>query len=326
MSATQSLLRVENLSKSYPVRTSGWGRKRFVHALDQVSLTLDAGQTLAVVGESGCGKSTLAKCILGLTERTAGRVWLDGQIFGDHNGRLDPVLRRQVQVVFQDPYASLNPRRTVGQTVADPLVEAGWRNKDEMQAHVRNALNAVGLGPIFIDRHPHELSGGQRQRVAIARAMVLRPKVVICDEPVSSLDISIRAQVINLLRKLQRDLGIAYLFITHDLHLVPRLANRVLVMYLGQIVEEATAADLARKRCHPYSQALFSAAPRIQTAGGARESRIVLQGEVPNPMNPPAGCYFHSRCPKAQAQCQVDKPVLRSWGSRAVRCHFPDEE
>lgn len=247
---------------------------------------------------------------------------VDGAHFIGKDVALRPELRQKMQVVFQDPYASLNPRRTIFQTVSDPLRQMGMRDRREIKRRVEETLSQVGLGAAFMQRHPHELSGGQRQRVAIARAIITRPQLIVCDEPISSLDISIQAQVINLLRRLQNELGIAYLFITHDLRLVPLIADRVVVMYLGQVVEEAPAALLGVARLHPYSQALFSAVPRVESQGMESTPRILLEGEVPSPMNPPNGCRFHTRCRFCQARCEEEEPALRPIDGRMVRCHF----
>jgi oligopeptide/dipeptide ABC transporter ATP-binding protein len=323
VSAAVPLLRVEGLGMQYPLGGGWFTPRRVVHALDSATLELHAGQTLAVVGESGCGKSTLGKCILRLVEPTSGCVYLEGELFSAPGVQPPRHLRQKMQVVFQDPYASLNPRRTIFQTVADPLRQAGIRDRAQLRERVRETLAQVGLSTDFLDRHPHELSGGQRQRVAIARAIVLRPQLIVCDEPISSLDISIQAQVINLLRRLQRELGIAYLFITHDLRLVPRIADRVIVMYLGQVVEEGPAHVIERQRLHPYSQALFAAAPRIEPEA-ERAPRVVLEGEVPSPINPPAGCRFHTRCPVRQPRCSEEAPQLRPVGEQWVRCHFAE--
>ena len=319
----QPLLQVRDLGMRYPMGSGWFGKREFVHALENVSFDLDVGETLAVVGESGCGKSTLGKCILRLVEPTSGEVLLTGEPFSGKGVRPTRELRQKMQVIFQDPYASLNPRRTIFQSVADPLREGGITSRIELRTRVEETLRQVGLSPDFMDRHPHELSGGQRQRVAIARAIVMRPRLVICDEPISSLDISIQAQVINLLRRLQAELGIAYLFITHDLRLVPHIANRVLVMYLGQVVEYGPAKLIAQHRLHPYSQALFSAAPHANLHGQSA-ARIVLEGEVPSPMNPPNGCRFHTRCPMRQQRCSEEVPELRQVADRWVRCHFAE--
>jgi oligopeptide/dipeptide ABC transporter ATP-binding protein len=322
--APPPLLQVRELRMEYSVGRRWLGQRKTVHALDRVSLQVEAGETVAVVGESGCGKSTLGKCILRLVEPTGGEVLVDGSQFVGRGVAVRAALRQKMQVVFQDPYASLNPRRTIFQTVSDPLRQAGSKDRKDIQRRVEETLSQVGLGAAFMQRHPHELSGGQRQRVAIARAIVTRPKLIVCDEPISSLDISIQAQVINLLRRLQKELGIAYLFITHDLRLVPLIANRVVVMYLGQVVEEAPAALLGTKRLHPYSQALFSAVPRVEHQGSAGAPRILLEGEVPSPMNPPQGCRFHTRGPFVQARCADEAPALRPVEGRLVRCHFAD--
>ena len=319
------LLEVRDLAMHFPAG-GGWPQpRRTVHALDGVSFELGAGETLAVVGESGCGKSTLGKCILRLIEPTAGEVHFAGERLSALGAGALRALRQKMQIVFQDPYASLNPRRTIFQSVADPLRVGGVEAPAERRERVAATLGQVGLGAEFMERHPHELSGGQRQRVAIARAIATRPQLVVCDEPVSSLDVSIQAQVINLLVRLQRELGMAYLFITHDLKLVPHIANRVLVMYLGEVVEMAPAALIARRRMHPYSQALFSAAPVADPAAAAGRRRIVLQGEVPSPMQPPPGCRFHTRCPYRQPRCSTDAPALRAVEGRLVRCHFAGE-
>ncbi len=321
MSATP-LLEVRALSKHYPAG-GGWLQpRRSVHALDGVSFELGVGETLAVVGESGCGKSTLGRCIVRLVEPSAGEVLLEGQALSELDAGVLRAVRQKMQIVFQDPYASLNPRRTIFQSVADPLRVGGVADAVQRRERVAATLEQVGLGAEFMERHPHELSGGQRQRVAIARAIAMRPKLVVCDEPVSSLDVSIQAQVINLLKKLQRELGMAYLFITHDLKLVPHMANRVLVMYLGEVVESAPAHLLEERRLHPYSQALFSAAPVADPAVAAARRRIVLKGEVPSPMNPPPGCRFHTRCPHRRARCSEEAPALRPVEGRLVRCHF----
>jgi len=322
-SNAQLLLEVRGLGMRYPMGNGWFGKRKLILALENVSFDINVGETLAVVGESGCGKSTLGKSILRLIEPTSGEVLLDGEIFSGAGILPSSRMRQKMQVIFQDPYASLNPRRTIFQSVADPLRESGITSLTELKARVRETLNHVGLYQDFMDRHPHELSGGQRQRVAIARAIVMRPRLVICDEPISSLDISIQAQVINLLRRLQKELGIAYIFITHDLRLVPQIANQVLVMYLGQVVEQGPAKLIAQQRLHPYSQSLFSAAPRADLHDRSN-LRIVLEGEVPSPMDPPNGCRFHTRCPIRQQRCSEEEPELRLIAGRSVRCHFAE--
>jgi len=317
-----ALLEVRDLSVQYELHGGFLEPTRRVFALEKASFSLAAGETLAVVGESGCGKSTLGKAILGLVEPTTGGAFLEGVPFSGAGIKPPRALRRKIQMVFQDPYSSLNPRRTIGQSVADPLWVDGLRDRSAVESHVLEALGQVGFGREMVKRYPHELSGGQRQRVAIARAIVTRPRVIICDEPISSLDISIQAQVINLLEKLQRELGIAYLFITHDLRLVPHIARRVMVMYLGEVVEMADAIALEKEKLHPYTQALFSAIPRLNAVPHGLQDRALLEGEVPSPMNPPGGCRLHSRCPQRQPQCDLQAPELRVVGERRVRCHF----
>ncbi len=319
---TQPLLQISELVKHYPVGRSMFGRGDVVHALDGVSLTLDDGQTLAVVGESGCGKSTLARCLVRLVEPTSGSIRLADCNVAKPNSAEQRRIPRLVQIVFQDPYASLNPRRTIYQTVADPLRLHAPSGSTQRRAKVAELLAAVGMGAEFMPRFPHELSGGQRQRIAIARALAVSPRLIVCDEPVSALDVSIQAQVINLLKRLQTELGIAYLFITHDLRLVQSIADTVAVMYLGEIVELAPIAAFKRRIKHPYSQALFAATPRVDP-NGARP--IVLAGDVPSPMAPPPGCRFHTRCPYKQDICVQQAPELRQINERWVRCHFADQ-
>ena len=316
------LLQVKDLALYYQLTHEWFEPAKTVHALEKITFDLHAGQTLAVVGESGCGKSTLGKAILGLINPTEGEVFIDGELFSGKGVSPTQAMRKKVQMVFQDPYSSLNPRRTIFQTVADPLRTEPALTGSLLRARVIETLGLVGFGQDFLERHPHELSGGQRQRVAIARALVMRPKLIVCDEPVSSLDISIQAQVINLLERLQRELGVAYLFITHDLRLVPHIADRVLVMYMGQVVEATQAKALERERLHPYSKALFSAIPRMSLRSEASPKRVVLQGEVPSPLAPPEGCRFHTRCPQRELRCEQEPPALRQIDERLIRCHF----
>jgi oligopeptide transport system ATP-binding protein len=321
---SEALLEVAGLTKHYAVGGKLFGKKAHVHALDDVSLSLRPRETLAVVGESGCGKTTLARCLVRLVEPTRGSIRLAGRSVTNPTPAERREIPRLIQIVFQDPYASLNPRRTIFQTVADPLrlhqdtTRAGRREK------VAALLASVGIGPQYMDRLPHELSGGQRQRIAISRALAVGPQVIVCDEPVSALDVSVQAQVINLLKRLQVELGMSYVFITHDLRLVRTLADTVAVMYLGQIVELAAIADFKARIRHPYSQALFSATPQAARAGAGTRRRIVLAGDVPSPIDPPSGCRFHTRCPYAEAVCRETAPELRPIGGRLVRCHFAD--
>ena len=322
---SEALLEVRSLTKHFPVGGRWFGRKAHVHALDDVSLTVRPRQTLAVVGESGCGKSTLARCLVRLLAPTSGSIRLDGLDVADPSPAERREIPRRIQIVFQDPYASLNPRRTIYQTVSDPLRLHGSGSRAARRESVASLLGSVGIGPQFMDRLPHELSGGQRQRVAISRALAVGPKVIVCDEPVSALDVSVQAQVVNLLKRLQRERGMSYVFITHDLRLVRNLADTVAVMYLGQVVELAEIADFKALIRHPYSQALFSATPRVASAARGAKRRIVLAGDVPSPIDPPSGCRFHTRCPYAQAVCRSDAPQLRPVAGRLVRCHFADD-
>ena len=318
------LLEVRRLTKHYPATGAWFGPRRLVHALDDVSFTLAAGETMAIVGESGCGKSTLARTLMRLTEPTAGSVLLEGTQIATGAAFQTRSVRQKMQMVFQDPYASLNPRRTLLQLLAEPLRLHQICPPAERRQRATALLGAVGIGAEFLDRHPHALSGGQRQRVAIARALALNPKIIICDEPVSGLDVSVQAQVINLLRRLQRSAGISYIFISHDLGLVLRIAHRVAVMYLGEIVEMADATAIAERMLHPYSQALFSATP-VADPTKIRKRRIVLAGDLPSPIDLPSGCRFQTRCPYRQDVCAERIPELRPVDNRWVRCHFAGE-
>jgi oligopeptide transport system ATP-binding protein len=316
------LLEVHDLVKHYPVRGGQWGERAVVHALDGVSLTVGERETIAVVGESGCGKSTLARCLVRLTEPTAGEIRVAGRNVGRPSATERREIPQLIQIIFQDPYASLNPRRTIAQSVGDPLRLHSKLSRRGREQKTLELLGAVGLRPELLNRHPHELSGGQRQRVAIARALAVEPRVIVCDEPVSALDVSVQAQVINLLKRLQREHGVSYVFITHDLRLVRNIADAVAVMYLGQIVEYAPISSFKTRIKHPYSQALFSATPEADPARASK--RLVLAGDVPSPIDPPSGCRFHTRCPYQQPICQSTAPELRPIGDRFVRCHFAD--
>ena len=307
------LLRAERLVKHFPVRSGLFGRARgAVQAVDDISFELYPGETLALVGESGCGKSTAGKLLLRLIEPTSGRVFFEGKNVSSLEERAMRSLRREMQIIFQDPYGSLNPRMTVGDMLEEPLRLHGlYRN-----SRVSELLGLVGLSPHHASRYPHEFSGGQRQRIGIARALAVEPRLIVCDEPVSALDVSIQAQVINLLQDLQRQFGLAYVFIAHDLAVVKHIATRVAVMYLGKIVELADKRSLFAEPRHPYTRALLSAIPIPDPA--LRQSRVVLQGDVPSPYNPPSGCRFRTRCPYAQALCSAQVPLLEG----GVACHF----
>ena len=319
------LLRVQNLVKRFPIRSGVLSRvTEHVHAVDGVSLDIQAGETLGLVGESGCGKSTTGRCILRLIEPTEGEIWFEGRNVTHLDKRSQRALTRDMQIIFQDPFASLDPRMQVGRIIGEALViHRLARNARERQDRVVQLLETVGLHPDHLHRFPHEFSGGQRQRIGIARALAVNPKLIVCDEPVSALDVSIQAQVINLLEDLQRQLGLTYLFIAHDLSVVEHISARVAVMYLGRIVEVAPSRALYTTPRHPYTEALLSAVPIPDPT--VQRRRIVLKGDVPNPMQPPPGCHFHPRCPRAEARCRTEAPVLRDMADRhQVACHFPN--
>jgi oligopeptide/dipeptide ABC transporter ATP-binding protein len=318
------LLRVKGLVKHFPVRRGFFGRQTAkVHAVDDVSFTLGENETLGLVGESGCGKSTTGFSILRLIEPTAGEVWFRGEnVLALNSGRLR-VLRRQMQIVFQDPFGSLNPRLTVERIIEEPLLNHEVLSIGERHERVAEGLKMVGLLPEHMGRFPHEFSGGQRQRICIARALVLRPSLVIGDEPVSALDVSVRAQVLNLMVQLQRQLNLSYLFISHDLAVIRYVSHRVGVMYLGEIVELADAATIYKNPLHPYTVALLSAVP-VPDPRRTRK-RIILGGDVPSPLNPPPGCRFNPRCPRAMPICKQEPPKLRVvQENHIVRCHLYD--
>ncbi|MFT3774493.1 MAG: ATP-binding cassette domain-containing protein [Minicystis sp.] len=323
------LVQVENLSKLYPVDGGLFGKPRFVHAVDGVSLYVRRGETLGLVGESGCGKSTLGRTLLRLVEPTLGRILFDGHDITRMPGPELSAMRRRMQIVFQDPYSSLNPRMTVREIVGEGIaIHRLARTRKEADEQVAAVLAKVGLRPEMMARYPHEFSGGQRQRIGIARALSVRPDFIVCDEPVSALDVSVQAQVINLLEELQEELGVSLLFISHDLRVVEYTSHRVAVMYLGRIVEIGPAAEVGEKRYHPYTRALFSAMPEAPTDGGEGKRRLVLQGEPPSAVNPPSGCAFHPRCPRAEkGRCDVEVPTLEELvpGSRhRVACWHPE--
>ena len=313
------LLRAERLVKHFRVGDGWRTHGAVVHAVDDVSFDLAAGETLALVGESGCGKSTTGRLVLRLIEATSGRVSFDGgELFALDEKRLRAA-RRSMQIIFQDPYASLNPRMTVAQMLDEPLMLHGLA-PGRRRERIAEVLALVGLAPQHAQRYPHEFSGGQRQRIGIARAIVVEPKMIVCDEPVSALDVSIQAQVVNLLKSLQQRLALAYIFIAHDLAVVKHIADRVAVMYLGKIVELAAKDELFARPRHPYTQALLSAIPVPEPR--LRRQRLVLQGDVPSPIDPPSGCRFRTRCPFARELCASTVPPLEDEGGHATACHF----
>ena len=321
----EPLLRVENLIKHFPLGGRLFSHEpEVVHAVDGVSFDIAQGETLGLVGESGCGKSTTGRTILRLIEPTSGDVWFDGRNVPRLDAEELRAIRREMQIIFQDPYASLNPRMTVGAIVGEALLIHKLTNSArELEDRVLELLETVGLQPDHLRRYPHEFSGGQRQRIGIARVLAVSPRLIVCDEPVSALDVSIQAQVINLLEDLQQKFDLTYLFIAHDLSVVQHISTRVAVMYLGRIVEIAGASELYTSPRHPYTEALLSAAPIPDPE--VKRQRIVLKGDVPSPVRPPPGCHFHTRCPRAFDRCSVEAPVLKdvAAGHRAA-CHLND--
>lgn len=312
------VLQARGLTRDYAVKRGVFTKQAFVHALADVSFDLESGKTLAVVGESGSGKSTLARLITMIETPTAGALTINGVDLSAASDADRKALRREVQIVFQNPYGSLNPRQTIGDALEEPLIVNTSMSRADRQAAVAEMMKRVGLRPEFADRYPHMFSGGQRQRIAIARALMLRPKILVLDEPVSALDVSIRAQVLNLLAELQQEFGLAYLFISHDLSVVRHIADRVMVIYLGHAVEVASRDVLFANPQHPYTRALLSATPVADPHH--KKERIVLQGEMPSPFNPPSGCAFHPRCPLAMPECSQSAPELEEKQSRLVAC------
>jgi oligopeptide/dipeptide ABC transporter ATP-binding protein len=315
------LLEVDNLARRFVAQRSMFGRPTaFVNAVDGVSFSVEAGKTLAVVGESGCGKSTVSRLVLRLIEPDTGGIRFEGRDLLAMSAEQLRAFRREAQIIFQDPYASLNPRMTVNQILSEPLALHDLVPRGQRRDRVEELLRLVGLEPRHARRYPHEFSGGQRQRIAIARALAVEPKLIICDEPVSALDVSIRSQILNLLRELQQRLGLAYIFVSHDLAVVKHIADRVAVMNLGEIVETADAQALFAAPRHPYTRALLSAIPVPNPR--AKRSRILLQGEMPSAMKPPSGCRFHTRCPYVIERCRVERPLLVSASDgHATACH-----
>ncbi len=320
------LVEVRNLVKHFPITSGIIFQKQIgaVKAVDDVSFEVKSGETLGIVGETGCGKSTTARLLVRLLEATAGEIIFEGENITHLSGPSLKRMRREMQMIFQDPYSSLNPRKTVGSIIAEPFVIHGLLKGDgERKRRVQDLMDRVGLNPEHYNRYPHEFSGGQRQRIGVARAVALEPKLLVADEPVSALDVSIQAQVLNLLRTLQRELGITLVFIAHDLSVVRHMCDRVAVMYLGKIAELAPRDSLYGFPRHPYTGALLSAVPVPDPLGGRRE-RQLLTGDVPSPANPPVACRFHTRCPKAQALCSQEDPPLEDKGNATLAaCHFP---
>ena len=319
MKEREVLLEVKNLKKWFPAKSDLGQKKKYVKAVDNVSFTVYKGETLGLVGESGCGKSTLARTILRLIEPTGGEVLYKGEDVLTKSKAEMKKMREHMQIVFQDPYGSLHPRMTVGQIIEAPLVISKYGDKAKRQARVNELVEMVDLKPEYLSRYPHEFSGGQRQRIVIARTFATSPDFIICDEPVSALDVSVRSQILNLLEDLQERLGLTYLFISHDLSVVEHICDRIIVMYLGKVVESAPVEELFRRPLHPYTQALLSAAPQVYAEN--RRERITLEGDVPSPANPPVGCRFHTRCPYATEQCKTEVALQDIGEEHFVACH-----
>ncbi len=326
-----TLLSVRDLSVTFDVRRPGswpWTPPRKLHAVSEVSFDLAAGECLGIVGESGSGKSTLARAIVGTIPSSGGNIMFEGADLANMDPRQRRVHRRDVQMIFQDPLAALNPRMTVGEIIAEPLITHEPETpRKEVKKRVATLMERVGLLPNLLNRYPHEFSGGQCQRIGIARALILNPKLIICDEPVSALDVSVQAQVINLLMELRRDMGLSMIFIAHDLSVVKHISDRTLVMYLGRVMETADSHTLTTRPEHPYSQALIASVPIPDPVLEKARPRPILEGELPSPLSPPSGCVFRTRCPKAQAVCAGEKPVLQDvGGNHLVACPFHEVE
>lgn len=320
------ILQLKDLKVYFYVNGGLFKKKDIVKAVDGISLDVYPGETVGLVGESGCGKSTTGRAIVKINQPTAGQIFVDGKDITKIKGNELKEFKRDVQMIFQDPYASLNPRMTVGEIIREPMdIHKIFDTKEEREQRVRELLELVGLKPDHIRRYPHEFSGGQRQRIGIARTLALNPKFIVCDEPISALDVSIQAQVINLLEKIQAEMGISYLFIAHDLSMVKHISDRIGVMYLGNLVELGDADDVYTKPLHPYTQALLSSVPIPDPKIARGRERIVLEGELPSPINPPSGCVFRTRCPKATEKCAQAKPEMRQVGNRMVACILYEE-
>jgi oligopeptide/dipeptide ABC transporter ATP-binding protein len=321
---SETILKIENLVKHFPTGKGKRGEKEVVKAVDGISFELKAGETIGLVGESGCGKTTAGRTILKLVEPTSGKIIFEDNDITDYSSSKMRAIRAQMQIIFQDPYSALNPRQTIGKIISAPFEIQGITPQEGTKAAVQNLMARVGLNPEHYNRYPHEFSGGQRQRIGIARAIALKPRFIVADEPVSALDVSIQAQVINLLEDLQEEEKISMVFIAHDLSVVQHISDRVAVMYLGKMMEIATTADLYAKPRHPYTVALLSAVPLPDPRSERTRERIILTGDLPSPINPPSGCVFNTRCWKAQDKCRTDVPQLVQLGASQVACHFPE--
>ena len=323
----EPILKLEGLKKHFQTTTGGIFNKQkaTLKAVDGIDLEIRPGETIGLVGESGCGKTTAGRTILKLYEPTEGKIIFNGEdITGFSPAKMKP-LRRQMQMIFQDPYASLNPRQTVGTIIANMFDIQGIKPAGGVENEVRSLMERVGLNPEHINRYPHEFSGGQRQRIGVARAIALKPKLIVADEPVSALDVSIQAQVVNLLEDLQNEFNLSYIFVAHDLSVVQHISDRVVVMYLGKVMEEASKIDLFANPRHPYTKALLSAVPTPDPIKGRQRERIMLQGDLPSPINPPSGCVFNTRCWKATDKCRTEVPLLQiGKNGHKVACHFPE--
>ncbi|MBQ7486284.1 MAG: dipeptide ABC transporter ATP-binding protein [Clostridia bacterium] len=319
-------LELFHLSVTYDVTKGLFSPRQLVRAVNDVSFTIDSGETFGLVGESGCGKSSLGRAIVGINKPSGGKILIEDEEVTGLHGRARREFRQNVQMIFQDPYASLNPRMTIGEILREPMeIHHLYRNAAERDEHVVELLRIVGLKPDHIRRYPHEFSGGQRQRISIARTLAVNPRFIICDEPISALDVSIQAQIINLLKNIQKERNIAYLFIAHDIGMVKHISDRIGVMYLGHLVETGSSDEVYFHPLHPYTKALLSAIPISDPDIGKNRKRVILQGEIPSPLNPPAGCPFCTRCPYADETCRNKKPEMRQYGNHMAACFHLDE-
>lgn len=314
------LIKADGVTKWFPVRSWFFEKRKFVQAVDDVSFTLNKGETMGIVGESGCGKSTLARTLLRLIEPTEGKVEYMGQSVFNMKGKELRSIRKNMQIVFQDPYSSLHPRMKIGDIIAEPLIISGMMpRKDQRNERILELIKMVGLDESYLKRYPHEFSGGQRQRIVIARALATNPNLLICDEPVSALDVSVRAQILNLLEELQLRLNLTYIFISHDLSVVEHICDKVAIMYLGQMIETGTVDDIFEKPIHPYTQALLSAIPVV--GKNTNKNRIILEGDIPSPVEPPSGCRFRTRCRYSRLECEEKPPMQEVGNNHYVACH-----